>query len=196
MNDLWRLITNFGDSAVTVPLAMLAVGYLVVVCKRLRAGMALASVALGAGLTLLFLKLAFQACLNPLGHGLIHSPSGHAALSATIYGSLALLLSHGSKHRKLALTAVAVFVLAIAVSRLAVGAHNLAEMVTGLAIGGGFTLVFERKTRQEAPIKLYRRPLLIIAALTMLATYGIHIPAEEIIIDWSHDLQSRFASCE
>ena len=91
MHRLWGLVTDCGDAAVTLPLALLVLVFLIVVRERPLALYWLLMV-LGCGAAIGALKLLFGACTSRLGFLGIVSPSGHTAMSTAIYGSLALLI--------------------------------------------------------------------------------------------------------
>ena len=153
MSAIWNFVTDFGDSAVTVPLALLTLMVLGAAGqRRLALGWVLAiggcAVAIGA------LKLVFGACGPHLSIADIVSPSGHTAMSAAVYGSLALLI--GARltpgRRRLVLAAAVVAVLAIALSRAMLHDHSPAEIVVGLMVGAGAVAVFRVALgRREAP---------------------------------------------
>ena len=86
-------LSGLGDVAVVAPAsAALAVGLLLVGARRDAITFALGMFACVA--LALLAKLAFAACgVAPRFD--IESPSGHAALGATFYGSLAALLAGG-----------------------------------------------------------------------------------------------------
>lgn len=196
MTDLWWRITDFGDSAVTLPLALFIVVYLFCFTHSPRAGWALIVATGGTACSLLALKLAFRACINPEGGGVINSPSGHVAMSAVVYGCLAILLGRGSAWRWPILAGTALFVIAVAISRLALGAHNLAEVLAGLGVGTGFAVAFGLSLGKEPPIMRRRRGLLVLAVLAIGATYGLNPPIEEVIKAIAVDLQGHIPGCE
>ncbi len=193
-HPLWWMVTDFGDSAVTVPLALFCTAYLLL-ARRHRAALALALTSGGAALVILLLKLALQSCLPERGGAPLTSPSGHAALSAAVYGGLALLLSQGSARRPL-LALTALLVAGIAVSRLALEAHTPPEILLGLAVGGGFSLLMARLIRGEPAFRPQRRPLLALTALTLLAPYGLRSPAEQAIRQIARGLQGHAVWCD
>jgi hypothetical protein len=86
--------------------------------------------------------------------GPLRSPSGHAAISAFFYGSLALMLLASSRAwiaRALA-TACGALVLLITVSRFEIGGHSRTEAVLGLGFGAVCAFVFRRRfTRLKHP---------------------------------------------
>jgi membrane-associated phospholipid phosphatase len=65
-------------------------------------------------------------------------PSGHALVSLTVYGALALVLARhlaSAWHRALLFAGTAVLVLAIGFSRLYLGVHFLSDVLAGFAAG-------------------------------------------------------------
>ncbi|MDR3439117.1 phosphatase PAP2 family protein [Telmatospirillum sp.] len=196
MTGFWWWITEFGDSAVTLSLALFVVIYLTFFLRRPRAGLVLAVTTGGTALVLLLLKLAFRVCINPEGGGIITSPSGHVAMSAAVYGSLAILLGWGSVWRLPILVGTGLFVAAIAVSRLVVLAHNPAEVATGLVIGTAFAVAFGLAWGNDSLVRQHRRPLLLLAALTIIGTYGLNPPIEEAIKATAAELQSHIPGCD
>jgi undecaprenyl-diphosphatase len=130
-------ITDLGDSAVTLPMAAVTIAILLV-ARRLRmalwwGGSIVASAAVIAGLKLVLTALA------PHHHTLtgLTSPSGHAGISAIVYGGFVLLIgpSLTPVRRLLAQLGALVLIMAIAVSRLVLHEHSIAETVVGLGIG-------------------------------------------------------------
>lgn len=67
----------------------------------------------------------------------LRSPSGHVAIATTFYGGCALLLtfSNGTLTRVLASVVTALFLLALAGSRVVLGLHTLSEVAVAFFIG-------------------------------------------------------------
>jgi membrane-associated phospholipid phosphatase len=88
--------------------------------------------------TITALKLVFTA-LAPHHHTLtgLTSPSGHAGMSAIVYGGFVLLIGPSLTRvwRIVAQLGALALILAIAVSRLVLHEHSIAETVVGLGVG-------------------------------------------------------------
>jgi membrane-associated phospholipid phosphatase len=137
------LVTNLGDLIVLLPAS---VGLIVFLARVGARQDALAYVAAAAGCLTgaLVAKLALAACGE--GHAVfgVESPSGHAAFAATFYGCLAALFAAGRPvAARLALYGAAIaLILLIAMSRVALDAHTVPEVVVGLSIGAGSVALF------------------------------------------------------
>lgn len=143
MHAIWVFVTDCGDSAVTVPLALLALIFLLMAGARRLALFWLLTIGGCAG-AIALLKLAFGVCGQRIAIAHIVSPSGHTAMSAAVYGSLALLVGAAlrPRYRRLLLFAAAIAVVGIALSRVVLHEHNVAEIVLGLIVGGTAVAVF------------------------------------------------------
>ena len=136
MRPLWTLVTDLGDSAVTIPLAGLTLLFLLI-AREWQIARAWVVMVVGCAVVIGGLKLLFGACGQRLALAAIVSPSGHAAMSVMIYLSFALLLSHGSPKRAAGAIFLggALLVTGIGVSRIVLHVHDFAEVFVGFAVG-------------------------------------------------------------
>lgn len=161
----WQLISFFGESAFLMPCAVFLYGWL-----RWHGANAIARhwlIAFSAtAIAVLLSKLAFMGwgigsqSLNFTGF------SGHAMMAASILPVLACL-AVPSEHRGLSRVAAAggvLLALAVGVSRLALQAHSVSEVASGLALGYCVSLPFI--ARREVP----RGPVAMLLASAALAT--------------------------
>lgn len=173
MHDFWVFVTDWGDSAVTVPLALLTLVFLVAARHR-RSALFWVSAIVGCAVAIGTLKLIFGACGQriPLGH--IVSPSGHTAMSTAIYGSFALLVAARlPSSRRLAIYAIAAAaIVGIALSRLVLHEHNLPEIALGWLVGGGALVFFGAGLRREAAPPLPLQWLLACGAVLIAVLHG------------------------
>lgn len=183
---IWNLITNCGDSAVGLPLALLVLVVLAASGWTRAAAAWFAAVAACVSLTLIIkvsFGFAFGGC-TPLAAGARQfSPSGHAALGAVIYGGLAVI---GSRHlpelAKLVLAmAASAWVSAIAASRVELHAHSALEVGVGLAVGAGAVALLAAVIgRSSGPRWLV--PALTAVTVTVVALmHGTRWPVEETL---------------
>jgi membrane-associated phospholipid phosphatase len=118
------------------------------------------------------LKLVLTAAA-PHYHSLsdLTSPSGHAGMSAIVYGGFVFLIgpSLTRGRRVLAQLGALVLVMAIAVSRIVLHEHTIAETVVGLGVGFG-ALATLRAGLARAPTEPV--PVLVLCAAA-LAVIGL-----------------------
>jgi len=196
LNDPLILITNLGDSGLLTVLAFLASLYLYFV-KSHRATLALTCALLSCLAVMTLLKIGFQSC-HSLVPGLdIVSPSGHAAMSAAIMGTLAAIFaSHFDGWRKRAALLLALgLICAIAASRVVLGYHTPNEVLLGLFVGLtiAFTAYIFLKGAPKVPFKA--RYLAATCLVAVLLLYGSRTPAEGFIIHLARFLKVSFHFC-
>ena len=181
----WVSITNFGDTAVLLPLAVVILVWIGLSAWRLAllwGGLLAADIALVA-----LTKIAY------MGWGL-HPPgidftglSGHSALSMLVWPTIGMLLAAGRRRLwRLGLPLLgAALSSAIVVSRLAIDAHTPPEAVLGALWGGSLALVFMYACWHETGRSLPRPgPLLPLVLLVPLAlSYGQVFPSTQLLAD-------------
>jgi membrane-associated phospholipid phosphatase len=179
--SIWRFITDFGDTAVTVPLALLMLCFLAATRQpRLAIGWAIAI--LGCAAVISGLKLVLDACGNPLASAGLASPSGHTAMSAVVYGGFAAVIgTRLARPARAALIAgAAALIIAMPLSRIVLHVHTPIEVVVGLAVGlAALTIIVS-----IAAIRRERLPVLWLAAAAILVAmlfHGERWPAEQAI---------------
>ena len=153
VTEFWVFITDLGDSAVTLTLAAAVLAWLGLATRARSAFWTWGGGIAACGLTMAALKVLFRSC----GHGWIDqvaSPSGHAAMSAVVYGGLVLLAGRGAGRvpQALLLLAVLVLVAVIGVSRVELNAHSLSEVLIGLGVGTGVTMLMQRRLADGPPV--------------------------------------------
>jgi membrane-associated phospholipid phosphatase len=174
----WQSITDLGDSAVTLSLAGFILAFLLADRRRADAGAWLVAVAAcAAGVA--FVKILFHSCAHDGWLPWLNNPSGHTAMSTLVYGGLAVLLVHGgARWRRIVLPAAAALVVgAIAISRIALHAHDRAEVMAGLVVGLAAILLFRRLRRNHAR-SLSAFAMMGGASLVVAAMWGIRWPVE------------------
>lgn len=186
-------LTDFADQAVILPLA-LAVAVTLFAQRWPRGAMAwLVAVGLTLG-AMLALKLLLQACARPTGLldlMALQTPSGHVAGAALVSAGLASLLTGRRGGPLLLGGGVAV---AIAVSRLVLGAHSFPEVVVGAVVGLAGAALVPRLAGPPPPGFSLRRTVLIAAAVLLLF-HGLHLPAEAHIRATASVLARYFGVC-
>lgn len=174
-------LNELGDSIITLPLAALVLIWLGVSGSR-RAAMAwLVALILCGGVTAA-LKIYFIAC--PVALISLDSPSGHTSMTCYVYGGLALITTaHAQTWRRDIVAALgALFVLAMAASRVVLHAHSLSEVIFGLVIGGAALALFWRAGRPiEAAVKRPVWPLWLAALVPVVLLSGRSASVEDLL---------------
>jgi membrane-associated phospholipid phosphatase len=136
------------------------------------------------------LKLGLAACGRPLASVGLTSPSGHAAMSAAVYGGFGVVIAttHTRWLRRAARLIALVLVIGIALSRLILHRHTALEVAIGLAVGCSALLVVVVGIRRRPPRDLAFLWLLAAAAIVAAVFHGERWPAEQAI----HHLAGRF----
>ena len=170
-------ITDFGDSAVLLPLAAAMLLWLLRAPRA--AAWWVAAVGFCIGLTAV-LKIFFFRC--PPIHNL-HSPSGHTSLSILIYGALALVIvvDGGNLRRVVMVGGGAGLIFAIAASRLLLDMHTMPEIALGLVIGVVGLMLFGYGYLRCRPEIVRLSPLLVSAVVLISTLHGSQLRAEEVL---------------
>lgn len=184
MPQTFQFWTDFADGAVMFPLGV-AIAVALVILRQRRAALAW-SIAIGCvWATMLVFKLAgymIEGLLpaSPLSMIDLVTPSGHVASATVVYGGLiGLLLWRPDTLVVRTLLATTVIAVGMGVTRVMMGAHSIAEVLTGAAVGivGVYWMT-------AAGVQVERRarlPLVIVAALVMVSRYGNHLGWEQTI---------------
>jgi membrane-associated phospholipid phosphatase len=198
MGAAWLHITYLGDSALTLPIGGMF-GIWTAMQRWWRGTVGWCIALMTSGALLLASKLILHACGPTFFHlnGLLISPSGHAATSATVYGGLALALTRGKRsgYQVGILMLVAIAIGLIALSRVMLGTHTPAEVAAGLAIGALALLLFYRVGLRSVPPRLSIRILVLLCAVVIATQYGSTLPIERAITRLALCLRHAVPAC-
>jgi membrane-associated phospholipid phosphatase len=193
VNAVAAFITDFGDLAVTVPLAAVTTVALGVL-RLPRLALAWAASIAGCAGVVGGLKLVLDVCHHRFSIPDIISPSGHAAMSVAVYGGLALLIGSGrpSLWRCAIRGGAAVLMVAIAVTRVILHKHTAAEAAVGFAIGlvavASFGVALAAHRAVVVPVRWLAAALLLLA----VAVHGARWPGELTIHEMAGSPLVRF----
>jgi membrane-associated phospholipid phosphatase len=179
MMALIKTVTDLGDLAILLPLALVVSLWLVAIGRPRLLLWWLVAVALCMGSTAV-LKIYFYVC-PPVTD--LQSPSGHTSFSTLVYGALTLALAGAFTgwRRSVVVIAGTTFIAGIGVSRLLVHAHSVPEVVVGSAIGLCALALFGAQFWSQRPAELRLRPLVMVCAVMMVLLGGQDISAEEML---------------
>jgi membrane-associated phospholipid phosphatase len=167
---LWEKITFLGDSVVLLPMAFIIAVWLVGNGSRRLAifWCELLGVAL-------FIVVASKIAFIGWGIGIqslnFTGFSGHATRAIAVLPIVPfVLLQHARPQIRISATLAAIFLaILICVSRVAVGAHSVSEVIAGAALGGLVGIIFVRLARGNLP-PIRHRWLIALSLLSMLGT--------------------------
>ena len=183
MRPVWFFATDFGDTGVTVPLAF-AVFAVLFMRRERRTALAWAAAVAGCAALIAALKLLLATCARCFFAipGLA-SPSGHTAMSAAVYVSLAWLIGRPLPQPWCwAATGVAaVFVSAIAYSRFALRLHSAPEVLVGFGVGITAVAIFREMLGGRVEERLPAALLAGAAVVLIAMLHGTRWPAEQAI---------------
>ena len=170
-----QFLTDFADQAVILPLAAV-IGLALAVSGWWRGCAAWVLTVCGVLGTIGVLKVVFFACANMLGDTGIRSPSGHTASAAAVMGGALVLWMRG----RLPAIRVAALPVGLAImfgiSRVAVHAHTVPEVVVGGLIGLAGAGLLATIAGPRPPSRAWPAAVISVALLLML--HGIRLQAE------------------
>ena len=172
-------VTGVGDLAVLLPLSV-AIFFWLLWAQRQREAMRwLVAVLICAG-GMGLLKIYFLSC-PPAAD--LHNPSGHTGFSTLVYGALALLVASTVQgwRRWATIGAGAGLVVAIAISRLLLGAHTVAEVFLGLIMGLLGLVIFRGHPLERFGGRAPLKPLVFAAVLLLVVLDGHQLRAQEML---------------
>lgn len=195
MSTIWNFVTDFGDSAVTTPLALLVLVFLFAGGhRRVALGWLLAIG--GCAAVIAELKLGFGACGHEITFVHLHSPSGHTAMSTSVYGSLALLIGARlpAGQRRAVYAAAAIAIIAIGLSRVVLHDHSRTEIAVGFVVGVVGVAVFRAVLRRHEAPPLPLGWLLLSGGVLVAAMHGTRWMIEPAVhrLAWDFRLDLPF----
>ena len=169
-----------------------------VVAKCRRAAWIQLSAFLSDCLAMGILKIAFIGCGLTFFHFSIYSPSGHASLSFAVLGTLTFILSsqYTGWRKVLPLACAAGLILAVAASRVILHRHSLAEVLMGLAVGGGVATLHSYLWVRKPSPPIRFRELSMMVGCVAIGLNGVNMPAEELIRLISAHLRNQTNACQ
>jgi membrane protein DedA with SNARE-associated domain/membrane-associated phospholipid phosphatase len=179
-DEIMTVITMMGDTVVMVALALAILGWLIW-HKAYRAAYAAGFAIVAAKLFEMAMKAGIQRArpseLSYAGVDFFSFPSGHATMSTVIFGILAVLVSHsmGRWGRAVVYALCGILVVAIAYSRVYLGAHWLSDVVAGLLFGAVMMAAFGVVIEAIPPRRIKPLGLFASALGVFLVVGGLHV---------------------
>jgi membrane-associated phospholipid phosphatase len=186
-------LTDFGDTAVVLPLSVVISSWLLRHHSRRILVSWIIAVSFCVTITALS-KTYLYAC--PIGSDLV-SPSGHTSLSTLTYGAIALVIAaEGSRILQTSVLGAGIgFICAIAGSRVVLNAHSGLEVGIGILIGIAalalFTRYYLRWRNEGAPLLALVLPAILVIAVF----HGQDLRVELVLHAISHHLRLASFAC-
>jgi undecaprenyl-diphosphatase len=170
--------TELGDAAVTLPLTLLVLAWLLWRKERVAAYYWLAANAFGTvAVTLIKVLLTVPRPVALYSGSSSYSfPSGHATMSMLIYGFLAMLCGRGlaERWRWLPYALAAMMIAGIGFSRLYLGAHWFSDVAGGYSLGLAWIILLAiAYQRHQRPHRI--TGLAAVVLLTLAVAGGWHV---------------------
>jgi membrane-associated phospholipid phosphatase len=192
--SVWDFVTDFGDSAVAVPLALLVFMFLWAArARRTALGWALATG--GCAATMGALKVLFTACGPEFAD--ITSPSGHTAMSVVVYGGLAMLIGARlpTGRRRIVLITAGVAIVGISLSRWVLRDHTGAEIAIGFGVGTVALVFFRLWLGRDGAPALPLKCLALCAAVLIAVMHGVRWKIEPTVHRLAWDIRAVLPWC-
>jgi membrane-associated phospholipid phosphatase len=190
---MMKFLTDFGDSAVLLPLSAVVLIWLLVT-RSVGAAIWWVGVLVVFGAVIGGLKMLFFACPPAVD---VRSPSGHTGFSMLVYGGIAVIIA--AQRRSLwsqagIMLVTIALVVGIAISRVTLHMHSRTETLIGFLIGAAAVAVFVFGYRRTTTNGRLMAPLLFAVVLTAAIFHGTRLNAEtnlQTLGGWL-DLQQLF----
>ena len=151
---LLEVATHLGDGAFLIVLAVLLYWFGREERREVRAfviAIGIAALALSVGLKGIFEVPRPDLAFAPEGYGGFSFPSAHAMGAAALYAALATVMDLGSRRARYVIAGTLIVV--VALSRVVMGVHYLADVIVGAALGLALVTVGIRYLkRQPGPV--------------------------------------------
>jgi membrane-associated phospholipid phosphatase len=188
-----KFLTDFGDSAILLPLSLVVLVWLLAT-RSVGAAIWWVGVLAVFGAVVGGLKMLFFACPPAVD---VRSPSGHTGFSLLVYGGIAAIIAIQCRSvpaRIAIMLAALALVVGIAISRVALHMHSRTETLIGFSIGAVAVAVFVFGYRRTTTNRRLMAPLLFAVVLTAAIFHGTRLNAEtnlHMLGGWL-DLQQLF----
>jgi membrane-associated phospholipid phosphatase len=174
---MMKFLTDFGDSAVLLPLSAVVLIWLLAT-RSIGAAIWWIGVLVVFGAVIGGLKMLFFACPPAVD---VRSPSGHTGFSMLVYGGIAAIIAverRSAWSRAAIMLATVALVVGIAISRITLHMHSRTETLIGFLIGAAAVAVFVFGYRRTTTNRRLMGPLLFAVVLTAAIFHGARLNAE------------------
>ena len=179
---LWYVVTNLGDSSVLLPCAILIAFVLLLSASTRRLCVIWLAIVVGGETIVATTKVLYLGWRLGIASLDFTGLSGHATLSFLVWPvAFALVLGRTDAWRTVGVAFGVLLASVIAVSRLAVHAHSVAEVVFGGILGTALSSAFLFLYRRLLHVIALPRWLIVTLVLPLVVGYGTVLPTESIM---------------
>lgn len=174
--------SDLGDSAVITAISVVAAAQLAWSGYR-RAALVLIVALVAAAAAIGVLKVAVIGCGAGSSVPGLNSPSGHAAMTAAVFGTLSFVMAGQISGWQRAIPPLVALLLiaGIAATRVLLGVHTIEEIAVGLATGSLVALLSIVVLRRARIVRVRLGALLLAIVVTAALTDGVRAPTEEVV---------------
>jgi len=170
--------TNFADQGVILPMIVLVAAALVI-ADWPRAAITWICVVPATLGGVLVGKMFVSACGRQLPHDwLLHSPSGHTASAAVVYGGLVALVVPIGRRGGMVLASALIAAALFGFSRLYLGVHTVADVIAGGLIGVAGASILVRMAGERPRRLSHLRMIGLALAAGVFLFHGSQLHAE------------------
>jgi hypothetical protein len=189
--------SDLGDSAVITAISMVAAIQLAWSGYR-RAALVLIVAMAAAAAAIGLLKVAVIGCGAGASVAGLKSPSGHAAMTAAVFGTLSFVVAGqiGGWQRFIPPSIAVVLIAGIAATRVLLGVHTVEDIAIGLATGTVVAILAIAVLRRTRVVRVRLGLLLLVVAATAALTDGIRAPTEQMVRFFAAFVSHNVPLCE
>ncbi|AFE60772.1 phosphoesterase PA-phosphatase-like protein (plasmid) [Rahnella aquatilis HX2] len=181
---LWNILTYFGDSMLILPTGITLALFMLWKADNPATALIWLIILGISGLAVSISKLLFLAW--GIGSNTFNFTgfSGHTTMSATLWPIIFWLIGQRFQpdRRRLMITAGYFIAIMVGISRLALHAHSVSEVISGLILGSLFSLIF-LYTQHDRDMHYFTfTPLVILLILPLsLMSFGKKAPTQQLL---------------
>ena len=179
---VWHAITNLGDTSILLPCAVLVAVVLLLPASTRRLCVVWLAILVAGGTIVATTNVLYMGWRLGIASLDFAGLSGHSTLSFLVWPvAFALLLGRTEKWQSVGVAFGILLASVIAVSRLALHAHSIAEVVFGGILGAALSSAFLVRYRRLLHVVALPRWLAMAMILPFVIGYGRVMPTESIL---------------
>ncbi len=192
----FSLITDLGNAVVVGAMAAVVALYLLAAGSR-RSALALLLVFITAACGIGIAKMLCLSCHATPVIPSLRSPSGHAAMSSSVYSMMTAIIVSGMQRwqRVMAWLCNLGVIVLVAASRFLLGFHTISEVAVGLLVGLTSYLIISRVVLKQEPVHFNGRAVALTAFVVFLVLHGVSVPMEHFLQWVASQIRPHISVC-